>query len=112
MIIAEWPSNVNTKFFDLTDGEKDNAIVNEYIGGRVNGYNKNSRPIQTKNISIRLTKAEQNIFWYWFNSIGGILGAWTCAALGTSVYRFVSVPSAQDTDLKVNVFKLEIEEVY
>lgn len=112
MILSSWPSNLPEKFYGLKNGFKDNAVVNEYMSGRVNGFVKNSRAIMTKTLYIRLTKSEQTIFWNWFNSIGGVLASWSCSAIGTAYYRFVSVPTQEDTDQKTNVFKLELEEVY
>lgn len=113
MILSEWPSTVNTKFFAFSSKPKANTEEVEYISGRVVSWRKNTRA--TKEIECKLMlkiDSELSNFWAWFNDIlGQTAGAFTCDALGEGYYRFREVPSPDDTDQANRVLNLSIEEV-
>lgn len=111
MTIHTWPTGVNTKFFSYSKQPNDNSIVSEFISGRVTGYKRNTRSQFHYNCKLILTKDEEQIFWEWFNDFS-LVGAFECAALGSGYYRFVSVPSPDDTDQQFTKLNFEIEQVY
>lgn len=114
MIQVNWNSNVNTKFFAFSDKPKDNVELTEYLSGRTVGYQRNTKKIMTFSCSLSLrVKDELPAFWNWFNDeLGQTAGAFYCPALGSKLYRFVSVPSPSDTTRTKRTLTMEIEEVY
>ena len=112
MTITNWSSEVNTKFYSYSKKPQDNTVVSSFISGRVTGFKRNTRQIMTFSCKLRVTKAEEDIFWIWVDQMGACLGAWQCSDLGAGYFRFVSVPSPDDTDQKYTVLNMEIEQVY
>lgn len=112
MTITTWPETVNTRFFAYNKQLKENVVVSEFVSGRVSGYKKNSRPQFTYNCSLMMTKEEEADFWAWFEAMGTTLGAFSCSALGVGYFRFVSVPTPQDTDQTHTTLEMEIEDLY
>lgn len=112
MTISNWPETVNTRFFGYQKKPKENAIVSEFVSGRVSGYKKNSFLQFIHSCSLLLTKEETAEFWEWFEEMGTTTGAFTCTALGSGYFRFVSIPSPQDTDQMYTTLDMEIEDIY
>lgn len=112
MLTTQWP-DVNQKFFAFNSEPKNNVELTEFKSGRTIGFQKNSKKIMLINCSIKFSKDELNRFWNWFNDVlGQCAGCFSCPALGNNLYRFVSVPKPQDTELQNRVLTLEIEEVF
>lgn len=116
MIAVNWPSQVNTKFFAGKRNAKENVELTENLSGRVVGHKINSKSLMKISVSLRMTKTEQSTFWYWFNNtLCQTSGYFYCSALGSNanqLYRFTSIPEADDTDQKANDFSMEIEEAF
>lgn len=112
MTISTWPEDINNSFFSFQKQPKENTVVSDFSSGRVSGYKKNSRQQFIYTLSVRFSKEEEALFWEWFEEIGTILGAFSCSALGTGYFRFVSIPSPQDTDQTHTTLELEIEDLY
>jgi hypothetical protein len=67
----------------------------------------------TYKLKLQLTKQKLALFWSWFNNqLGQNANAFTCPAIGNGTYRFVSVPSPDDTNQTKRVLSMEIEEVF
>lgn len=116
MIQVNWPSNVNTKFYAGKRSAKENVELSKNLSGRVTGHKINSKDVMQFSVSLTLTKAEQRIFWNWYNNnLCQTAGYFYCAALDNNseqLYRFTSKPDVQDTDQRKNEFQLEIEEAF
>lgn len=114
MILTNWKSSVNTKFYSLSSKPKENTQNTEYLSGRVVAWKRNTKDILQISCKLMLkVDTELKDFWDWFNNdLGQTAGAFTCSALGNKYYRFVSVPQPDDTDTVYRVLSLEIEEVY
>lgn len=112
MMISTWP-NINDKFYSYSAKPKENVVLTENLSGRVVGHKINSKDIMQMSCSIALTKEETKTFWYWFNNIlGQTAGCFTCPAIGSNKYRFLSIPEPQDTDQTMTYLSLDIEEVF
>lgn len=113
MTVYTWPETVNTKFFSGNDQPKENTETVSFLSGRQVSYQINTKKIMIYKVKLEVTKTELALFWTWFNDVlGQNASAFTCSALGNGVYRFVSIPSPEDTDQKTRVLSMEIEEVF
>lgn len=113
MILSNWPQGVNDKFYSLSRKPKENTEAQEYTSGRVISWQRNTKKQFTINCKIMLRVADElPTFWAWFNDVlGQTAGAFTCSALGSNYYRFISIPDPEDTDTTYRVLTLELEEV-
>lgn len=118
MTITQWPSNVNSRFFKLKRKLKDNVVITQMDSGRTVGFKKNEQDFFEYSLSVQLNKTngELNRFWTWYSStLGGTAGWFTCAALsnkyGTHTYRFTQLPEPENTNQKIEILNLNIEEV-
>lgn len=114
MILINWSSSVNTKFFSMSVKPKENTEKTEFLSGRQVSWKRNNKDIMQYKLKLNLTVGtELNAFWDWFNNdLGQTAGAFTCSALGNKYYRFNSVPEPEDTDTTYRTLSLDIEEVY
>lgn len=113
MNVYTWPSAVNTKFFSGNDQPKENTETTSFLSGRKVSWQINTKKIMIYRVKLALTKTELSTFWTWYNdTLGQNANAFTCSALGSATYRFVSVPSPEDTDQTERVLSMEIEEVF
>ena len=113
MNVVEWPSNINDRFFSGNDQPKANTETTSFLSGRQVSWQINTKKIMTYKLKLKLSKTELADFWTWFNDVlGQNANAFTCTGLGEAVYRFVSVPSPDDTNQKSRVLSMEIEEVF
>lgn len=113
MNVVEWPSYINDRFFSGNDQPKANTETTSFLSGRQVSWQKNTKKIMTYKLKLKLSKTELASFWTWFNDVlGQNANAFTCTGLGNGVYRFVSVPSPDDTNQKSRVLSMEIEEVF
>ena len=112
MTTVSWPENIPTKFFSGNDKPKENTQTTSFLSGRQVSWRTNTKNLMTYKVRLELTHAELALFWTWFNdTLGQNANAFTCSALGDSVYKFISVPEPQDTDQRTRVLAMEIEEV-
>lgn len=113
MILSEYPSNINSRFYAFNDKPRDNVELTEFISGRIVGYQRNTKKQMEFNCKIKLSvKKELPLFWTWFNDVlGQTAGAFTCSAIGSGTYRFTAVPEPEDTDLQYRVLNLSIQEL-
>ena len=114
MTVVSWPPEVNQKFFAYNKQPIENTKEFESVSGRKVGYLINTKAIMKFQCSLEVQRhTEEDNFWNWFNyTLGSTAGAFTCAALGTNTYRFVSIPQPQDTNQTSRVLQMEIEEVF
>ena len=113
MTIVQWPSNIPSNFFSGNDQPKANTETTTFLSGRQVSWQINTKKLMTYKVKLRLTKAKLALFWTWFNdTLGQNANAFTCSALGSGSYRFVSVPQPEDTDQTKRTLAMEIEEVY
>lgn len=111
MTIYNWP-NVNKKFYGFNKKAKENVILNENLSGRTIGHKINTKSLMTFSCFLKLSKTEEDIFWSWFNdTLNQTAGNFRCDALGSQIYRFVSIPDPQDTNQRSRELSMEIEEV-
>ena len=112
MVKTEWLENINNKFYAFSDVPKENTITQEYTSGRVVSFQRNTKKVMTFSCKIKLSvDTELPLFWAWFNDVlGQTSGYFKCSAFGTRYYRFVSVPTPEDTDRQYRTLSLEIEE--
>lgn len=113
MIVVNWPSNVNTRFFSYSEKPKNNTEIIEFSSGRVVAYEKNTKALKQVSCKLMLdVKSELPTFWAWFNDVlGQSANVFSCEALGESYYRFISVPEPDDTDTVTRTLNLELEEI-
>ena len=113
MDVYAWPSEINDRFFAGNDQPKANTETTSFLSGRQVSWQINTKKIMTYKLKIKFTKEELALFWAWFNDVlGQNACAFTCSGLGPNTYRFVSVPSPDDTNQKTRVLSMEIEEVF
>jgi hypothetical protein len=113
MTIVQWPSNIPSNFFSGNDQPKANTETTTFLSGRQVSWQINTKKLMTYKVKLRLTKAKLALFWTWFNdTLGQNANAFTCSALGSGTYRFVTVPQPEDTDQTRRTLAMEIEEVY
>ena len=113
MNVVAWPNNINSRFFSGNDQPKANTETTSFLSGRQVSWQINTKKIMTYKLKLKLTKTELANFWSWFNDVlGQNANAFTCSGLGSSTYRFVSVPSPDDTNQTSRVLSMEIEEVF
>lgn len=113
MTIVQWPSNIPSNFFSGNDQPKANTETTTFLSGRQVSWQINTKKLMTYKVKLRLSKAKLALFWTWFNdTLGQNANAFTCSALGSGTYRFVSVPQPEDTDQTKRTLAMEIEEVY
>lgn len=113
MTVNNWDERINTRFYGLEDNHpKNNTQKTSYLSGRVSGIQINTRAVMQKTVKLRLTKAEETLFWQWYNDIGGDVGAFTCDALGTGYWLFSEMPEPVETTQTHVVLSMTIEEVY
>lgn len=113
MNVDTWPSTVNSKFFNGNDKPVENTETTTFLSGRKVSWQINTKKIMTYKVKLEVTKTELADFWTWYNDIlGQNANAFTCPALGTATYRFVSVPEPEDTNQQKRVLSMEIEEVF
>ena len=114
MNVIAWPTtSFNDRFFSGNDQPKANTETTSFLSGRQVSWQINTKKIMTYKVKIQFTKTELALFWTWFNDVlGQNANAFTCTGLGSAVYRFVSVPSPDDTNQKKRILSMEIEEVY
>lgn len=111
MTIVNWPTNVNQKFYAFNKKAKENVELTENLSGRTVGHKINTKNQMIFSCSLKVSKAEEDIFWNWFNdTLGQTAGYFYCAALGTKLYKFISVPEPQDTNQTHRELSMEIEE--
>lgn len=105
----------NLKFYEVTNGYKDNTVKIENLSGRSVSWMANAKFIKTKDMKLRLettgSNSEYSSFWTWFESIGGCAGVFTCSALGSDNWRFSSIPS-EDNGQKYKELTINLEQVY
>lgn len=112
MTVHTWPPTVNSKFFSGNDQPKANTEEISYLSGRRVAWQINTKKLMQYKLKLYVTKTELATFWTWFNdTLGQTAGAFTCSGLGQGTYRFMSVPSPEDTDQTGRVLSMEIEEV-
>lgn len=114
MNIIQWPTeDVNSRFFSGNDQPKENTETVSMLSGRQVSWKINTKSLMKYKVKLRLSKTELAFFWIWYNDIlCQNANAFICAGLGSGVYRFVSVPSPEDTDQTGRTLSMEIEEVY
>lgn len=113
MTVVAWPDTIPSRFYSGNDQPKPNTETTSFLSGRQVSWQINTKKIMTYKLKLQLTKAQLALFWTWFNdTLGQNANAFTCAALGTGTYRFVSIPSPDDTKQKSRVLSMEIEEVF
>ena len=113
MTIVQAPSNIPSNFFSGNDQPKANTETTTFLSGRQVSWQINTKKLMTYKVKLRLTKAKLALFWTWFNdTLGQNANSFTCSALGSGTYRFVSVPQPEDTDQTKRTLAMEIEEVY
>ena len=117
MTYSEWPTDVNTRFYNYTTNPADNYKTTEYVSGRKSTILLNTRFIHNVKCSLRLNKTETNAFISWFeDTLGGCAGIFKCTALQrtddtTPYFRFTSTPQIGE-GLVYKEVTLEIEELY
>lgn len=113
MILTNWPSAVNSNFFGMSSKPLENTENTSYISGRVVAWQRNTKKKFNYSCKLMLdVDTEVSAFWNWFNdTLGQTAGAFTCAALGNSFYRFNSIPDLEDTDRNKTILTLDIVEV-
>lgn len=113
MTVVEWPSTISTSFFSGNDQPKANTETTSFMSGRQVSWRINTKNLMTYKLKLQLTKAQLALFWTWFNDqLGQNANAFTCPAIGNGIYRFVSIPSPDDTNQTKRILSMEIEEVY
>ena len=113
MNVVQWPSNIPTKFFSGNDQPKPNTETTSFMSGRQVSWQINTKKLMTYKMKLKLTKSQLADFWTWFNdTLGQNANAFTCSAIGIGTYRFVSIPSPEDTKQTSRVLSMEIEEVF
>lgn len=105
----------NLNFYEGTNGLKQNSITVQNLSGRSVTWMANDKFLETKELKLRLENTSDNNeytrFKEWFKSIGGCAGTFRCSALGSNLWRFVSVPS-EDNGQKYKELSISIEQVY
>lgn len=111
--MVSYPTNINSKFFAYNSKPKDNAILDEKMSGRTIGILANTKNTMQISCSIAYRIPDElNIFWHWYQEVlGGLTGVFTCPALGTKMYRFISTPEPSDTNQTLRVLSFNLEEV-
>ena len=113
MNVVAWPQTIPTKFFSGNDQPKANTETTSFLSGRQVSWQINTKKIMTYKMRLKLTKTQLDDFWTWFNdTLGQNANAFTCSAIGNGTYRFVSIPSPDDTNQTSRVLTMEIEEVF
>lgn len=113
MNVSQWPTGVNTRFYNYNSKPKDNTQLTTFLSGRTIGVQNNTKKIMTYSMSLCLNMVELELFWIWFNDVlGQTAGAFTCSALGNKTYRFSDIPNPQDDNLNQRVLSLTIEDIY
>ncbi|MDY3723477.1 MAG: hypothetical protein SOZ96_12945 [Treponema sp.] len=113
MNVIAWPETIPSRFFSGNDQPKANTETTSFLSGRQVSWQINTKKIMTYKMKLQLTKEQLSLFWTWFNDVlGQNANAFTCPAIGSGTYRFVSVPSPEDTNQKTRVLSMEIEEVF
>lgn len=113
MNVYTWPNTIPSKFFSGNDKPKKNTETTSFLSGRQVSWQLNTKKLMTLKVKLELTKTELALFWTWYNDVlGQNANAFTCPALGSSTYRFVSIPDPEDTNQKSRVLNMEIEEVF
>lgn len=113
MNVVAWPQTIPTKFFSGNDQPKANTETTSFLSGRQVSWQINTKKIMTYKMRLKLTKIQLADFWTWFNdTLGQNANAFTCSAIGNGTYRFVSIPSPDDTNQTSRVLTMEIEEVF
>ncbi len=113
MNVVAWPQTIPTKFFSGNDQPKPNTETTSFMSGRQVSWQINTKKIMTYKLRLKLTKTQLADFWTWFNdTLGQNANAFTCSAIGNGTYRFVSIPSPDDTNQTSRVLTMEIEEVF
>lgn len=113
MNVIAWPETIPSRFFSGNDQPKANTETTSFLSGRQVSWQINTKKIMTYKMKLQLTKKQLSLFWTWFNDVlGQNANAFTCPAIGSGTYRFVSVPSPEDTNQKTRVLSMEIEEVF
>lgn len=112
MILIQWPSRVNSKFYEFTKKPVDNVTKIEFLSGRSVGFQTNTRKAFAINCALRVDKGELASFWDFYSNLGGTAGAFTCAALGDKYYRFAEIPSVENISSDYRKLSLNIEDVY
>ena len=98
----------NKPFNDFFETE-----TTSFLSGRQVSWQINTKKIMTYKMRLKLTKTQLADFWTWFNdTLGQNANAFTCSAIGNGTYRFVSIPSPDDTNQTSRVLTMEIEEVF
>ena len=113
MNVVAWPQTIPTKFFSGNDQPKANTETTSFLSGRQVSWQINTKKIMTYKMRLKLTKTQLADFWTWFNdTLGQNANAFTCSAIGNGTYRFVSIPSPDDTNQTSRVLTMGIEEVF
>ena len=113
MNVYQWPSEIPSKFFSGNDQPKENTETTSFLSGRQVSWQINTKKLMIHKIKLELSKTKLAAFWTWYNDVlGQNANAFTCSALGNSTYRFVSVPTPEDTDQQTRVLSMEIEEIF
>ena len=113
MTVNAWPNNINTKFFSGNDKPVANTQTTSFLSGRQVSWQINTKKLMSYTLKLELSKTELALFWTWFNDVlGQNANAFTCPAIGNGTYRFVSIPTPDDTKQTYRVLSMEIEEIY
>lgn len=113
MEIIDWDENINTKFYSFSKKPVENTKMTEFMSGRRIGSQINTKKLMFFTCKLRLTKAEEDLFWTWFNDeLGQTVNCFTCPALSSNYLQFVSIPEPDGTDQKWTTLNLEIQEVF
>ncbi len=113
MNVYTWPDTIPSKFYSGNDQPKKNTETTTFLSGRQVSWQINTKKLMTYKLKLQLTKAQLALFWTWYNDVlGQNANAFSCPALGSATYRFVSIPSPEDTKQARRVLSLEIEEVF
>lgn len=112
MTVSQWPSNVNTRFYSGNDKPLENTEEVSFLSGRRVAWQINTKKLMSFKLKLQLTHTELANFWTWFNdTLGQTAGCFTCSAIGNGYYKFMNIPSPDDTDQTTRVLSMEIQEV-
>ena len=102
------------KLYGVQTGYVDNAIITEFDSGRTVAVQKNSANKRKYAVSYSATKAQETIFFNWYeNTLGGNAGTFTAPSLRgdgtTQEYRLEGTPTSEGMNLKnINMQWVEV----
>ena len=112
MLVYNWPSGVNSKFFSGNDKPIGNTEEVSFLSGRRVAWQINKKKLMSYKLKLELSHSELTSFWSWFNdTLGQTANAFYCSAIGNGIYKFISIPEPEDTKQTTRVLSMEIQEV-